>query len=133
MLLASVQRRYGPDQVPKLTVWFAGLMQAIIERYHSRKTRDKVQQSVEAIAKKGDLFALQQLVDDPEMIERDRNGFRQAQSTYAKLAEEVASVTLFALDKAQLEATVGRETAAVVSSAVALLLAGGIILATLAG
>lgn len=131
-ILAGIQRRHGPAALPQLASWVVGLMQPIIERLHSRKARERVKLAVTATAQKGDLLLLQQLVDDPETIERDQSGFRHAQAAYARLAEEIGSVTQYALDRAQLEATVGRETAAVVATAVALMLTAGIILITLA-
>src|SRR5579883_3324016 len=131
-ILAGIQRRFGPPSLPQLTGWIVGLMKPIIERLHSRKARERVQLAVTATAQKGDLLMLQQLVDDPETIEKDLAAFRNAQNQYARLAYEIGEVTKFALDRAQLEATVGRETAAVVSTGIALLLAAGIVLMTLA-
>ena len=127
-ILGAVQGRFGPPQLPKLAAWFLGLMSPVIERFHSRKTRRQIQKEAGAAAERGDLSLLQGLIDNPDIISRDQSGFEQIRVTHAALSAEIARLSKLASNKAALEQTVGREAAAVVSSAVALLLVGVIVL-----
>jgi hypothetical protein len=127
-ILIGIQRRFGPPELPNVADWFLSVMGSIVDRYHSRETRKQVQKELSVAAKSGDLTALQQLVDDPDKIDADELAFRQARAAYARLAEETGRLKRYGLDRAVIERTVGRETAAVVSAALAVLIAGAIML-----
>jgi len=126
-VLADVQKRFGPVSLPNLCAWMVELMGPVIERFHSRAHREKLQSEAMKMAHEGNLAALLKLIDDPAAIRKDEIDFAKARRQFQLAKREVDKVKLEILDREEIMETSGRQVAAVVSSVLATIALVGIV------
>ena len=85
-LLADVQRVFGPPEAPRLMRWLAGLIEPVIETYHSIETKQSLRASIEQLVPSGNLGRLLHAIDDHSVRQADIEGFQGAQRQYYQLA-----------------------------------------------
>jgi hypothetical protein len=127
-VLADVQRRYGPSNLPKLCGWMVELIGPAIDRFRSRPHREKLRAEAERLAAEGNLSALLKLVDDPAAIRKDEVAFAAARRDYQIAAKEISRLKREIADRDEIAETSGRQTAAVISSVFATIALVGIVL-----
>jgi eukaryotic-like serine/threonine-protein kinase len=132
-ILTSIQRRFGPPQLPNLAGWFCDLMLPVIERFHNRNLRKRLTEEALGAARKGDLAELQALVDDPKTIRSDEEGFMEARRNFVLLAAEIARLKKEVANRSKLERGAGREAAAVISAVLAVIVIAGIVVVRATG
>ncbi|MBK1698570.1 hypothetical protein [Rhodovibrio salinarum] len=89
-LLADLQRRYGPDQLPALCEWVARQLSPLTDSLHNRQVREKVKRRIERAVKSGSLAELRAAAADPELRRRDKEAFQHAKAQYGQLARDIA-------------------------------------------
>jgi hypothetical protein len=89
-LLADLQRRYGPKQLPALCEWTARRLAPLTDSLHNRQVREKVKRRIERAVKSGSLAELRAACAGNELRRRDQQAFKQAKAQYAQLAKDIA-------------------------------------------
>jgi hypothetical protein len=89
-MLADLQRRYGPNQLPALCQWMADRLAPLTDSLHNRQVRQKVQRRIERAVKSGSLAELRAAAASNELRQRDRKAFEHAKAQYAQLARDIA-------------------------------------------
>jgi len=126
-LLALVQQAAPTDGLTGLGAWVVALLDPIVESYHYRPFKDSLRKQLGPLARQGRFAEIVALIDNPETLRRDRDGFALARRRYAAAQREtdwLAEGGLSAPGRVQLAA---HRAAAVTSAAI-----GGLILAGLA-
>ncbi|MBK1669863.1 hypothetical protein CKO28_17645 [Rhodovibrio sodomensis] len=89
-LLADLQRRYGPTQLPALCEWMARRLAPLTESLHNRHVREKVNRRIERAVKSGSLAELRAAAAGSDLRQRDQQAFAHAKAQYAQLARDIA-------------------------------------------
>jgi len=122
-ILAETQRvTGGRRKYPALTEWVAGLLGAVVERFHNRAYREQLTEEIERASKHGDLHELQFLVDNLDAQTQDSKGYEKARSEYANLAQAIAWLEDGGLTSPSHVAVKGQQSATIISAMVSGLL-----------
>jgi eukaryotic-like serine/threonine-protein kinase len=121
-ILAEMQRRFGPPSLPALCAWTAELIDPALERFRNRPRREKLRAEAQRAARSGELARLLRLVDDPEQIRKDELGFAAARRGFERSRKEIERLRHEIEDRETVARTLGRQTAAIASSVLAMLL-----------
>lgn len=121
-ILTEMQRRFGPPALPGLCAWVAELIEPALDRFRNRPRREKLRGEGQRAARGGDLSRLLRLVDDPEQIRRDQAEFLAAQRDFDRSRREVVRLRREIEDKDEVARTLGRQSAAIASCVLAMLL-----------
>ncbi|HSK39211.1 MAG TPA: serine/threonine protein kinase, partial [Arenibaculum sp.] len=132
-ILADVQRRFGPKDLPHLCAWMATMIGPAIERFHRRPKREKLRGETEKAARSGDLGNLLRLIDDADQIRKDEMGFVAARKEFERFRREADRLRREIDHRQEVAETLGRQVAAVVSSILGTLLLIGVVILTLKG
>lgn len=89
-LLAEVQRRTGPAQLPALARWFADLLAPSIETFHNRPYRAQLAKEVERLVGRGILGELSYVLDNEANRQADQQGFANAKAHYRQAARQTS-------------------------------------------
>jgi hypothetical protein len=89
-LLADIQRRYGPAQLPALCEWTARGLAPLTDSLHNRQVREKVKRRIERAVKSGSLAELRAAAANNELRQHDQRAFKQAKAQYGQLARDIA-------------------------------------------
>jgi hypothetical protein len=81
-LLGQLQVQYGPEKLPALTQLFGRQAQVLIDRFHNRRTRERLNEELTAVLREGSLPRLLQFLDDAKERQADASLFNRAQSHY---------------------------------------------------
>ena len=81
-ILADVQKKFHPEDMPATTLWVAGLLVPSLERFHNRPLREKALKDLKRLSRKGRLEELVQLVDDSNTMRKDNEAFEAACKEY---------------------------------------------------
>lgn len=117
-LLAEVQRRTGPAQLPALGRWFADLLAPAVETFHNRPYRNQLGQAVERLVSRGVLSELSYVLDNEANREADQRGFAAARAHYQHAARQMSWLKQGGLTGRQNVMRVSRQVASTVSVAV---------------
>ncbi|GEO81402.1 hypothetical protein ROR02_15330 [Pararhodospirillum oryzae] len=120
-LFAVLQWKLGPESVPALAEWLGSLMTPVIESYHSRERRRRLEKDLPKVVRKGNLPELYHLLDDAEERQEDFDGFSVARQKYAQAAQQVAALESGNYRVSEKSEKLGQQTAASVAVAIALL------------
>lgn len=92
-ILARLQAKYGPAELPKLCDWFGLRGKSIVERFQNRVRRQRITAALPAAIRSGNLPQILALLDDMEEARRDAFGFEAASARFAWLTQQELSVT----------------------------------------
>ena len=120
-LLALLQWRLGPETVPGLVSWLGGLVQPIINSYHSRPQRKEMEKEVPKLVRKGSLSDLYNFLDNPDERRKDIDGFAAAREKYHNDTFEIKELQENKLAREDLAERWGRQSAAVASIIICLM------------
>lgn len=81
-VLSTIQRHAEGLQTPALAGWFIDRMDIVCKRFHDREMRKKLKVRLEKERSEGNLSKIYAIVDDPEAIQVDSQGFREAMNEY---------------------------------------------------
>jgi len=121
-LLADLQYRDGPENVPHLASWVAPVAEPAIRRFLSKALRDHLQKQVKEAINVGNLNQLLRLIDDPKRIERDRQDFMAARLLYLNIQKEIAGLESKLNNRESVVKASGKPMAASISSFLAIIL-----------
>lgn len=110
-LYAEWQARHGPDRLVAVTGWFVVLLEPLTRRYFNRQTRDAVAAALQQAAASGKLNDLVNLLDNPQMVERDKQSFTAARQVYRATLQQMAVLERHKKYHAEVARTYGRPTA----------------------
>ncbi len=79
-LLAQLQLKYGPEEVPALTELFGKQAQVLIDRFHNRTTRTRLGEQLASVLREGSLARLLQFLDDSKERQADAALFDRARA-----------------------------------------------------
>ena len=85
--MSALQRAAGPLKAPGVAEWLSTLIDPVLETYHNRETRRRIEQSVEALVPEGNLSRFLCAVDDLTLRKADEEGFARAQSQFLQLTK----------------------------------------------
>ncbi len=120
-LLAVLQWKLGPEALPGLSGWIGSLVAPIINSYHNRDVRKRLEKEVPKLVRKGSLPDLYNTLDDVEERQKDLDGFAWAKAEFAGAEQEILDMEA---DSAQRETNaqrLGQQSAAVVSVMIGLI------------
>lgn len=120
-LLAELQTSFKSKALPGLGMYCAELLKPVIDTFHHRKRRGKLAEALLAVAKSGNLSALLKLADDADFKKLDRRGFEKAKELWAKCETDLATLERDAPKRKDDARRKGRESAAMISSGLAVL------------
>ncbi len=86
--LATLQKRSKLDKFPYIAKAFSKRFHILYDRFHDKKIREKLEESIEKFVKLGNLSKIVNVLDSPEVHESDSKGFHAAQIEYAELRDE---------------------------------------------
>ncbi len=119
-LLALLQWRQGQNQLFGLTSWVGGLVQPIINVYHSRQKRRELERDVPRLVRQGNLIDLARMLDNPEERNKDQQAFDEACEEYKDMAREIKEIEGGLHDRDEQVTTTAQQVAALVSVSLAL-------------
>ena len=79
-LMAEVQQAAGPAQLPHFGAWCAELLQPAIQTFKNRDRRERLTTLLRDLAKKGNLMALVDTIDNRSYLIADDEGYRRAKA-----------------------------------------------------
>ena len=91
-LLASLQDRYGPERLTKLTGWVWKLLPPVLASYHNQALRKQLGEDVEKIAAKGSLIEIYNLVGSPAKRQADQRAHGIARNQFMRSLGETAQI-----------------------------------------
>ncbi|MCH8098640.1 MAG: protein kinase family protein, partial [Proteobacteria bacterium] len=97
-VLALVQWRLGPPELPGLANWVGEHLTPVIASFHNRAERLRLEKELPNFIAKGDLSELFNFLSDSGRRERDQMGFVQASDAYAAAEAEIAQLRSGAAD-----------------------------------
>jgi hypothetical protein len=118
-LLADVQDSTGPQHLPHLAAWCAGLLQPVIAHFRNRTRREQMSEMLRQLAARGNLAALVQLVDNPDRCVADKEGFRRARAEFAGLVEQMNWLRNGGLTRPAVVRAAAREASSIVAGVAA--------------
>ncbi|MFM2044652.1 MAG: hypothetical protein RLY86_3228 [Pseudomonadota bacterium] len=128
VILADVQNRFGPARLPKLCDWLVQQMDPAFKRFRNRHTREKLLHEAERVARDGVIDALVRLVDNADSLRRDESGFVQATRRYEGLTTRIDMLRQRIKLKGEGPSAKGRQWAAIISNAAAMIGLIGIVI-----
>ena len=119
-LLAHLQWRLGQNGLYGLCGWVVGRLQPVIESYHNRNTRRRLEKDLLRLSKEGSLVEMVRLLDNPEERMRDAQGFEQARVEWTSAAVETKRTMDGEAQPDEESIRAGRQVAALISVSIAL-------------
>jgi eukaryotic-like serine/threonine-protein kinase len=105
------QEKHGPDALPGLCSWLAGILEPMVRRYYNRPTRDAAAAALQQAVASGELRQLVRLLDDPSLVARDQQGFQAARQIYRATVAQIAVLERQRQQQKEVERIYGRPTA----------------------
>ena len=121
-ILAEIQYRHGPDNVPQVAAWIAPAVEPALRRFLSKALRDHLQKELKEAIAFGSLSTMMRLVDDPRRVERDRQDFMAARMLYLNTQKEIAGLESKLNNRESVVRASGKPMAASISSFLAIIL-----------
>lgn len=120
-LLAVLQWRLGPEALHGLSGWIGGLVSPIINSYHNREVRRRLEREVPKLVRKGSLPDLYNTLDDVEERQKDLDGFAWAKAEYAGAEQEILDLENDTTTRDAQAQRVGQQSAAIMSVMIGLI------------
>ena len=87
-LYADMQKKYGPIQLVNLGQWLCSIAKPIIENYHNLKIQKRIEKDLAKISKSGKLIEICQVLEDPEIKEKDSEMYKKIKKDILALLAE---------------------------------------------
>lgn len=91
-VLAAVQQKHGPNELPYLTEWLARELEPAIGRIHGKSLRDQLRKRLNAVSSGGSLVELHNCLNNESSIKRDEAGRKKAMREFAAAAREIGQL-----------------------------------------
>ncbi|NCT40528.1 MAG: hypothetical protein GW778_02565 [Alphaproteobacteria bacterium] len=120
-VFAIIQKRSGLDPFPHIAKAFQKRLPTVYKRFHDQDIRDKLKENIDKYVKLGDLVKMANLLDSPDVHERDMRGYKAAMVEYAQLKLEEDRLSRQLEDEGSFGRGTGRDFAALISGGLAAL------------
>lgn len=120
-LLAVLQWKLGPETLHGLTGWIGGLVAPIINSYHNREVRKRLERDIPKLVRKGSLPDLYNALDDVQERQKDLDGFAWAKAEFAGAEQEILDLEADSSSRETNAHRLGQQTAGVVSVMIGLI------------
>lgn len=117
-VLSQIQKKEKIAFLPSLCSWLADLSEAVIDRFHSASIREGMQQKMGQAVKSGQIAKIVNLVNDPGLIAVDRKNYLAARRKWVNSIHREKALKNRIAKRDWLAATIGRQSAAMISGAV---------------
>lgn len=117
-LLGRIQLMTKNGPAPTLAAWFAELMEPAVNSFHNLKQRKAVEANVARAAETGMLMELQAIYADQKAIQRDQQGYAQAQQEHRYCGAQIEQLSLELNNKEHMATELGEQVAAVASGVI---------------
>lgn len=117
-LLGRIQVMAKNGPAPTLAAWFAELMEPAVNSFHNLKQRKAIEASVARAAETGMLMELQSIYADQKSIQRDQQGYAQAQQEHRYCGAQIEQLTLELNNREHMATELGEQVAAVASGVI---------------
>lgn len=111
-VLGTLQVHAGGQAYPGLARWLGKYMKPVVESFHHRMWREKVENELPSLIERGDITALYIYLSNGEIRQRDRNGYAQAIAEYARLSAEISYLRSFGFNDPRRTEEYGRQISA---------------------
>jgi hypothetical protein len=91
-LLAVIQWRLGQGGLQGLAAWVGTLAQPLINNFHDRERRARLEKEIPKVARDGNLVELARLLDSPEEKTLDHHEFQDARAQWAEIRRETRAI-----------------------------------------
>ncbi len=91
-VLAAVQQKHGPNELPCLTEWLARELEPAINRVHGKSLRDQLRKRLNAVSGSGSLVELHNCLNNENSLKRDEAGRKKAMREFAAAAREIGQL-----------------------------------------
>ncbi|MEE8333814.1 MAG: hypothetical protein V3R85_08190 [Alphaproteobacteria bacterium] len=88
-ILATLQHKYGPSQLPALTDWMAGELEPAINRFGSKSTRDELLQRLGKAGSGGRLIELNSCLNNEKSLRIDEIAQKKATREFIVAGREI--------------------------------------------
>lgn len=126
-LLGRIQVMSKSPPAPTLAAWFAELMEPAVNNFNNLKQRKAVEQNVTRAAETGMLMELHGIYADQKSIQRDQQGYNQAQQEHRYCGAQIEQLSHELNNREHMATELGEQVAAVASGVVGSLGATAII------
>jgi hypothetical protein len=120
-VLGHVQEQAGSKPAPHLCGVAVALLEPAIERFHSRKQREQMQQKLNRVAKDGLLAQILMVVDNSQNIDNDRSAYQKAVKEFVRSVLQMQQLSFEKAHRAQLSRALGAEVGAFISLVLSLI------------
>ncbi|MFK7840520.1 MAG: hypothetical protein AB8B83_09370 [Bdellovibrionales bacterium] len=120
--LAAIQKRSNLDRFPHIAKTLNKRFPVLYKRFHDKKVREKLRENIEKFVKAGDLVKIANLLESPEVLEKDLKGFKAAALEYAQLRKEAEYLEKQLSDESTFGRSTGKEISALISGGLAALI-----------
>lgn len=128
LIFAEIQKRYRLGPLPGLSRWIGDILKPVVDRYHNRPLREKIQKDIEKVKNTGDLVLLASVVDNTQNVRADSDGFAVAVHEYAMLSQEHAQLSQkMQIQGRKMGLKAGQEIAAALSGVISTIIILGLI------
>ena len=117
-LLARIQAISKNGPAPTLAAWFAELMEPAVNSFHNLKQRKAIEANVSRAAETGMLMELQAIYADQKAVQRDQQGYAQAQQEHRYCGAQVEQLSLELNNREHMASELGEQVAAVASGVI---------------
>ncbi len=130
-LFQNIQVRYYKKPLVNIAKRLSADAEIVIERYHNTDLANDIRKKIAKTVEKGDITKLLSLVDNPQIVNKDKLEFETACQEYFILKQEYENITKRLEGNKAHGTSVGRELAAVISGVMAGILIAGLLLITI--
>lgn len=125
-IYSDIQGRFGIDPVPNLCKALAAIMEPTFTRFYNRPAREAAREQVAKVAAEGKLIDLLRVIDNPDALKKDAQGFAMARREHKKAVLETDKLRATIADREAITESTGRQVAATLASVVGTLIAGAL-------
>lgn len=128
-VVTAIQKMSRMENFPGISNWMATMVEPLYSRFHDRDLRARQRKKMEKLKDVGELNKIVALFDDFEMKQNDTNGFLLAVQEYKNLDLAQIELEQALQQPEQFSRHAAQETAAIVSTLIAILIIAGFCLA----
>ena len=92
-LYTTMQNKFGPQELPKLTQWLSVFSMPLIKSYHNIKYQKFLEKELLKINKSGKIYEMQELLENEEARQKDNTEYSIARKTATHLLHEKRILT----------------------------------------
>jgi hypothetical protein len=91
-IFARTQFKFGPDELPHLTKWFAEDLEQCVDRINSKSMREQLRKKIRSLSGTGRLTELYSCLSNDKVFLQDANAKKRAIKEFADAAREIAQL-----------------------------------------